>query len=233
MPHPNCRRPGRGTFSAAADLRARTRAGWALALLLVPLPLLAQATPGSVEVGVGGGRFLGGTLAKGSNRAFDTTVGVDQNPTGGFWLGAQLSPEWGVEFAYRRTATEVIEHQSGLFSHQRALAGLDVASIEVLAIRSFRYGNFLPYLGAGVGLTNLDLDAPDPSLRDSNRGALSLTGGACFYLARWLGIRIDVRERATYLGARSQGQDHGWLDTGRWFFNTELTGGVFASFGGK
>jgi len=58
-------------------------------------------------------------------------------------------------------------------------------------------------------------------------------GGARFYLARWLGIRIDVRERATYLGARSQGQDHGWLDTGRWFFDTELTGGVFASFGAK
>ena len=57
--------------------------------------------------------------------------------------------------------------------------------------------------------------------------------GACFYLARWRGIRIDVRERATYLGARSQGQDHGWLDTGRWFFGTELTGGEFASFGGK
>lgn len=201
--------------------------------MLLPASLFAQALPGSIEVGVGGGRFLGGTLAEGSNGAFDTTVGVDQNPTGGFWLGAQLSPKWGVEFAYRRTATEVIEHHGGLFSHQRALADLDVASIEVLAMRSFRYGNFLPYLGAGVGLTNLDLDAPDPSLRDSNRGALSLTGGARFYLARWLGIRIDVRERATYLGARSQGQDHGWLDTGRWFFDTELTGGVFASFGGR
>lgn len=221
------------TFPTAGDLSARARTGWALALLLLPLPLLAQAPPGSIEVGLGGGRFLGGTLAKGSNGAFEMTVGVDQNPTGGFWLGAQLSPEWGVEFAYRRTATEVIEHHSGLFSHQRALAGLDVASIEVLAIRSFRYGNFLPYLGAGFGLTNLDLDAPDPSLRDSNRGALSLTGGARFYLARWLGIRVDVRERATYLGARSQGQDHGWLDAGRWFFDTELIGGVFASFGGR
>jgi hypothetical protein len=42
-----------------------------------------------------------------------------------------------------------------------------------------------------------------------------------------------VHECATYLGARSQGQDHGWLDTGRWFFDTELTGGVLASFGAK
>lgn len=198
----------------------------------MPAAVLAQAAPGSIEVGVGAGRFVGGNLAKGSNELFDATVGVDQNPIGGFWLAGQISREWGVEFAYRRTPTEIIEKSSGLFGHQGALAGLDVVSIEALAVRSFRYGSFIPYLGAGVGLTNLDPDTHDPSQRDSNHGCLSLTGGARFYVARWVGIRIDVRERATYLGVRGQGEDRGMFDTGRWFLDSEFLGGVFFSFGG-
>ncbi len=183
-------------------------------------------------MGVGAGRFLGGTLAKGTTGAFDTTVGVDHDSIGGFWLAGQISPTWGVEFSYRRTATRIIEHHNGLFPEERALAGLDLGTIEILAVRSFRNGNFIPYLGAGAGLANLDIDTPDPSLRDSTRGCLSLTGGARFYVTRWFGIRIDVRARGTYLGVRGQGQDRGWTDTGRWFLDTEFMGGVFASFGG-
>lgn len=151
-----------------------------MALLLVPLPLLAQATPGSVEVGYGVGRFIGGTLAKGSNEAFDYKVDVDNDPTGGFWLAAQLTPEWGVELEYRRTTTHVIGYKGGVFASQQELAGLAVASFEALAVRSFRSGSFIPYVGAGVGLVNLDIDMPDRSYRDSNRGALALTAGARF-----------------------------------------------------
>jgi hypothetical protein len=158
-------------------------------------------------------------------------VGVDHDSIGGFWLAGQISPEWGAEFSYRRLTTRIIEHRGGLFPEERTLAGLDVGSIEALAVRSFRHGNFIPYLGVGAGLANLDIDTPDPSLRDSTRGCLSMTGGARFYVTRWFGIRIDVRERATYLGVRGQGQDRGWLDTGRWFLLTEFMGGVFASFG--
>jgi len=221
------RRRTRPALSAAIAL-----AGWSLVLLLVSTTVLAQGAPGSIEVGVGAGRFLGGTLAKGTTEAFDTTVGVDHEAVGGFWLAGQITPAWGVEFSYRRTATQIVEHRSGLFPEERTLAGLDFATIELLAVRSFRNGNFVPYLGAGAGLANLDIDTPDPALRDSTRGCLSLTGGARFYFARWVGIRIDVRERATYLGVRGQGEDHGLFDTGRWFFDSEFLGGVFFSFGG-
>ena len=205
---------------------------WPLALLLLPTNLRAQAPPGSIEVGYGVGRFFGGTLAKGSNAAFNRKVDVDDDPTSGFWLSAQLSPEWGVELAYRRTTTHVIEYNGGVFASQRELAGLAVASFEGLAVRSFRRGSFRPYVGAGIGLVNLDIDTPDRSFRDSNRGALAITAGACFYLARWGGIRFDLRGRATYLGVRGQGQDHRWADTGRWFADGELTGGVFVCLGG-
>jgi opacity protein-like surface antigen len=199
----------------------------------VPAPLFAQALSGSVEVGYGVGRFIGGTLAKGSNQMFDRKVDVDDDPTGGFWVSAQLSPEWGVELAYRRTTTHVIEYTGGVFASQRELAGLTMTSFEALVVRSFRRGSFLPYVGAGIGLVNLDIDTPDRSFRDANRGAPAVAVGARFYLARWTGIRFDLRGRATYLGQRRHGDDRGWADTGRWFADGELTGGVFVSLGGR
>ena len=219
-------------LSETVRLNARVRTGWALALPLLPALLFAQAPPGSVEVGVGAGRFIGGTLARGSNEVFDRKVDVDQDPIGGFWLSAQLTPAWGVELAYRRTPTQVLEYHGGVFGHEPRLAGLDVASLEVLAVRSFRRGNFLPYVGAGVGVTNLDIDTPDPGFRDTNRAAVAVTGGARFFFTPHLGIRIDLRGRSTYLGRRRFGEDHGWTDTGRWFADTEVTGGVFLSVGG-
>lgn len=205
---------------------------WPLALLLVPTNLRAQAALGSVQVGLETGRFIGGTLAKGSNQAFDRKVDVDEEPTLGFWLGTQLSPKWGMELAYRRTGTHIIEYKGGFAASQPTLAALAVASVEVLALRSFPRGSFVPYLGAGVGLANLDIDTLDRTKRDATRGTLSLTAGTSFYLARWVGVRFDLRGRATYLGVRGQGQDHGWADTGRWFADGELTGGVFVTLGG-
>jgi hypothetical protein len=38
---------------------------------------------------------------------------------------------------------------------------------------------------------------------------------ARFFATRWIGARIDLRGRATYLGARSLGEDRGMFDRGR------------------
>lgn len=210
---------------------ASVRVACALVVLMVPLVALGQAQPGSVEVGYDVGRFIGGTLARGSNQAFDHKVDVDDDPTDGFWLAAPFSSQWRVEVAYRRTTTHIIEYHGGVFASQPDLAGLAVASFEVLAVRSFPRGRFVPYVGAGGGLVNLDIDVADRSFRDSNRAALAVTAGTRFYLTRRIGIRFDLRGRAAYLGRRRLGEDHGWADTGRWFRDAELTGGVFVSFG--
>ena len=79
---------------------------------------------------------------------------------------------------------------------------------------------------------NVEADTEDPAVRDVNRLTLSMCLGARFYAARWIGARIDLRGRATYLGARGLGEDRGAFDRGRWFPNAELLGGVFLSFGG-
>jgi hypothetical protein len=201
--------------------------------VLLPTPALAQTPPGSIEVGGGAGRFFGGTLARGSTDLFAAKVDVDNDSVGGFWLAARVSQRWSVELAYRRATTRIVQYRGGLFAEQPALGGLDVASLELLAERSFPLGRFVPYLSGGAGLTNLDIDVPDEARRDSTRASLAAAGGARYYLLPWFGIRIDMRVRATYLGRRAEPFDRGWSDSGRWFKAFEGTGGVFFSFAPK
>ena len=190
----------------------------------------AQALPGSIEVGGGAGRFYGGSFAKGTNRAFSRKIEVDDDILKGFWLGAQLSPKWGVEVAVRRSTEDLVIPQTGVFPNEPSVGSIDVASIELAALRTFRIGNFVPYLGAGIGITNLDPNVPDRAVRDVNRFGFSGALGAKFYATRWIGARIDARIRATYLGRRRI-EDGGWSDTGRWFRDSEILGGVFLAFG--
>jgi hypothetical protein len=191
----------------------------------------AQGAPGSIEVGGGAGRFYGGSFASASTKITDQKADADDDILRGFWLAAQLSREWGVEVAARRTVTNLLQSGGGVFPTKPAIAALDVASIELLGVRTWRRGSFAPYVGLGFGVTNLDPDVDDPGVRDTNRAALSLAAGARFYAVRWAGFRIDLRARATYLGKRESG-DRGWNDSGRWFVNEEILGGIFFSFGG-
>jgi len=199
--------------------------------LVAAVSVSGQGLPGSVEVGVATGRLYGGTLAAGATRAFDEKTKVDDQILKGAWLATQLTPSWGLELAIRRSSTKLTSVASGIFSSRPALAAIDVATLEGLALRIYRRGSFHPYLGAGLGIANLDIDAADLSLRDSNRPSATVCGGARFYAARWVGFRFDVRGRGVYLGERWHNDD-GWRDHGRWLVNAETQLGVFLSFGG-
>ncbi len=212
-------------------LRAAAAGACVLSLALAsPAPLAAQ-TPGSIEVGGESGRYIGGTLARGSNSFFTGKAEVDEDLTRGFWLAAHVTPEWAVEVTYRRTATSAIGYAGGVWGQQPTLAGLDVTTLEAMAERCFRIGRFAPYFGAGVGFTNFDIDLPDKTRRNPTRGSLAANGGARFYLTPWLGLRIDMRARAAYLGQRSGGYDRGWHDAGRWYTSLEGIGGIFVALG--
>jgi hypothetical protein len=211
----------------------RLRSACLFAVLLLCAGIAhAQALPGSIEIGGGGGRFYGGSFAKGSNREFSHKVEIDDDILKGFWLGAQLTRKWGLEVAVRRSTEDLVIPQSGVFPNEPTAGTIDIATIELLALRSFPYGHFVPYVALGGGITNLDINVPDRNVRDVNRFGLSAAVGAKFYAARWVGFRVDARARATYLGKRSV-EDGGWTDGGRWFRNQEIFGGVFFSFGGS
>jgi hypothetical protein len=192
----------------------------------------AQALPGSIEIGGGGGRFYGGSFAKGTTRVFSQKVEIDDDIVKGFWLGAQLTRKWGIEVAVRRSTEDLVVPQSGVFPDEPTAGTIDIATIELLALRSFPYGHFVPYVALGGGITNLDINVPDRNVRDVNRFGMAAALGAKFYATRWLGFRVDARGRATYLGKRRV-EDGGWTDTNRWMRNTEIFGGVFLAFGTK
>ncbi|MEO8430815.1 MAG: outer membrane beta-barrel protein [Acidobacteriota bacterium] len=221
---------------APGDSRRSRAAAVCLGLLLSFLGagrLRAQARPGSIEIGGGIGRLHGGELARGSNVYFDQRVAVDDENLHGFWVGAQITREWGIEVEVRRTPTVLIEPQDGVFPTEATVAGLDLATIELVGHRSFQLGAFSPYLAFGAGVANLDINVPDRSVRDSNRLTLCAAIGGRYYAARWVGVRIDVRGRGTYLGARRLQEDRGTFDSGRWLGGAELAAGIFVDFGGQ
>lgn len=208
-------------------------AGFAAAGVLTGQIPTSLAAPGSIEVGVGGGRFFGGNFAKGATNLWDRKVGADQDVLQGLWVATQLTSNWGLEVAVRRTKTHVVDLGEGVAPNEPALASFIPTTVEILSLRSFDLGNFRPFVGFGLGFMNVEIDNGDPAVRDVNRFCISGTFGARYYATKWIGVRIDGRIRATYLGTRRFGEDQGWTDSGRWFRNAELLGGVFLSFGGR
>jgi hypothetical protein len=206
-------------------------AGLFVAALAVGQLSPSPAAPGSIEIGGGFGRFWGGSFAAGSTAYFDQKVVADDDVLKGVWAGTQLSRDWGVEIAIRRTTTHFLQPAGGVFPTQQILAGFDFATIEAAGLRTFRLGNFLPYAGVAAGVANLDPDAPDPAVHDSTRFCLSAVAGTKFYMMSWFGFRVDLRGRATYLGTPRSGGT-GFTGAGRWFTNADFFVGAFASFGG-
>jgi hypothetical protein len=206
------------------------------AVLLAPWTVIAQLPPspaavGSIEIGVGVGRFWGGSFAAGSTAYFDQKVKADDDILKGVWVGTQLSRNWGLEIAVRRTTTHFLEPGNGVFPTQQILGTFDFATVEAAGLRTFRLGNFLPYLGLSAGVANLDPNTGDPAVHDSTRGCIAAVAGARFHVVSWAGLRVDVRGRATYLGKPRTGGDS-FFGGGRWFTNADFLAGAFFSFGG-
>jgi hypothetical protein len=192
----------------------------------------SPAAPGSIEAGGGFGRFWGGSFAAGSTEAFDQKVLADDDVLKGLWVGAQVSRSWAVELDVRRTATHLLQPAGGVFPNEKILAGFDFATIEAVGLRTFRVGNFVPYAGLALGAANLDPDLPDPSVHDSTRACVAAVLGSKFYATPWIGVRFDIRGRATYLGKPRYGHT-GLFASGRWFTNADFLFGAFVSFGGR
>lgn len=217
-------------MTASRSMSLAAAAVFASALAAAQIPPSAAA-PGSIEIGAGAGRFWGGSFAPGSTAAFDQKVVADDDVLKGVWAGAQLSRDWAVEISVRRTATHLLEPASGVFPTQQILAGLDFATIEAAGLRTFRTGNFVPYAGLAAGIANLDPDTGDPAVHDSTRFCISAVAGTKFYVVSWFGLRVDLRGRATYLGAPRFGNSS-FTSANRWFLNADFLAGAFVSFGG-
>jgi opacity protein-like surface antigen len=207
------------------------RFGWASALLLLLAAQVSAQSEYGGEVGVGAGRQFGGLMARGTSRLFPDGVNIDDTRLKGFWIDAQLNHGWSAEFAVRRSSGTMTSPGQGLFPYRPVVAGIDVTSVEVAALRSINVRALSLYAGAGAGITNLDVDTSDPGDQDSTRPAISIAAGAKVHLMKHAGVGVDVRRQSTYLGRRAPGIDRGWRDRDRWLRSPEIEAGAFVSFG--
>ncbi|HEV8269248.1 MAG TPA: hypothetical protein VGR00_13475 [Thermoanaerobaculia bacterium] len=199
---------------------------------LVAGPCLAQQTAGKFEGGVAWGRAFRGTFARGSNDEFDREVQADTAILSGVRLAYNTSDRLSIELLAERYDTLFVETaEGGLFPSQPRAGSLQMRFIEVGPRWALARGRFVPYAGFGVGLAVLDPDVPEhPEVRDSTRFSTHLDFGVKAYAFPWLGLRIDVRPRFIYLGARRLGEDSGSFDSGRWFKNIDGDAGLFLAF---
>jgi len=199
---------------------------------LAGMPLLAQQAPGKFEGSVAWGRAFRGTFALGSTIYFDREVQSDTAILSGVRLAYNLDERLSVELMAERYDTLFVETaESGVFPSQPRAGSLQMRFVDVGPRWAIARGRFVPYAGLGVGLAVLDPDIPDhPEIRDSTRFSTYLDFGVKAYAFPWIGIRLDVRPRFVYLGARRLGEDHGAFDSGRWFKNIDGDAGLFLAF---
>jgi hypothetical protein len=203
----------------------------AVAIALFAEPAAAQQGKGKLEAGVAWGRSFGGSFAKGSNEYFDEKVQADTDILAGVRLGYLLSDRWAVEILAERVNTRFVASSDGVFSSREELGTLQMRFIEGGLRYALLRGRFVPVVGFGAGLAVLDPDIPArPDVRDSNRFTIHCDAGFKAYALPWLGVRLDVRARAAYLGTRRLGEDSGLLDTGRWFRHFDGDASLFFAF---
>ncbi len=74
-------------------------------------------------------------------------------------LGYRLGPHWRLEAEYAQRDNDletVYWPDAGTLLHQDADDGVRTSSLSLNVIRSFRFGAFAPYLGAGIGAAHVE-----------------------------------------------------------------------------
>jgi hypothetical protein len=200
-------------------------------VLAAALPARAQQQPARFEAGALWGRSFRGSFARGTSDYFEERVDSDTAISKGLRLAYNVSPRLSFELQAERVDTRFLSTGGGLFPIQTELGVLQMRFVELGARRTFLVGRVAPFIGGGLGLAVLDPDIPGRTdVRDSNRLALHVVAGVKAYLAPFVGLRLDVRPRFVYLGARRGDLDGGLFDSGRWFTQVDGDAGLFVAF---
>jgi outer membrane beta-barrel protein len=121
------------------------------ALALSALPAYAQVQPGTSEVHVYAGHLTGDDLT--DTAISGRTPELDDDITYGIRYGYNVTENWGLELSLGYTPTEVTNVGT-------ANIDVDVTTLDLDGVYHFTTGSrFVPYLLAGVGYANADLDA--------------------------------------------------------------------------
>lgn len=179
-------------------LMKQTIIGWATlgALAVGAGPAQAQVTSGSQEIHVYVGEAFGDDLT--DRRVSGRRPEIDDDVTYGVRYGYNFSDARGIELSLGRTNTSVTE-----------LAGRDVdfdlTTFDVDGI--YHVGSsekFVPYVLAGIGYVNGDLDRPIVGVApgvgavridDDNAFTFNAGVGAKWFVSNSVSLRLDLRYR--------------------------------------
>jgi outer membrane beta-barrel protein len=165
------------------------------ALAVSALPAYAQVQPRTSEVQVYVGDLIGDDLT--DTAISGQTPELDDDITYGIRYGYNITQNWGVELSLGLTPTEVTNLST-------ADIDVDVTTLDLDAVYHFSTGNrFVPYLLAGVGYANADLDRPitglaggqQVSIRDDSGFTLNAGLGAKYFATDRLSIWAEGRYR--------------------------------------
>ncbi len=179
-------------------LRNKTVIGLAAAGVLAghALPATAQIATGSQEVQIYVGEAFGDELT-------DRTVSgrspeLDDDVTFGVRYGYNFTEAWGIDLSLGRTNTAATK-----------LAGRDIdfdlTTFDVDGIYHFNSSEpFVPYVLAGIGYVNGDLDRPIAGtapgggavrINDDNAFTFNAGVGAKWFVSDQVSLRLDLRYR--------------------------------------
>lgn len=148
------------------------------------LPLQA----GSVEIAPHIGYRFGGELDDDENALFDVDVEIDESATVGATIGIPVWDELRIELLVSHQDTEFTEDDD-LFSSPADLLDVELTYYHVGVSWTFDLRSVRPYVGGGLGITNID---PEGS-SDDDEFSLNFGGGIKAMFAEHVGFRFDVR----------------------------------------
>jgi len=165
------------------------------ALALSALPAYAQVQPRTSEVHVYVGDLIGDDLT--DTAISGRTPELDDDLTYGIRYAYNVTQNWGLELSLGFTPTEVTNLATSNID-------VDVTTLDVDAVYQFTTGaRFVPYLLAGVGYAQADLDRPitglaggqPVSIGDDSGFTLNAGIGAKYFATDRLSIWAEGRYR--------------------------------------
>lgn len=165
------------------------------ALALSALPASAQVQPRTSEVHVYVGHLVGDDLT--DTAISGQTPELDDDLTYGIRYGYNVTQNWGIELSLGFTPTEVTNLATSNID-------VDVTTLDLDAVYQFSTGNrFVPYVLAGIGYANADLDRPitgfaggqQVSIGDDSGFTLNAGLGAKYFATDRLSIWAEGRYR--------------------------------------
>ncbi len=177
--------------------RTATGVGLALAgvLSLGAAPAIAEIEAGSHEAHVYAGQVFGDDLT--DTAISGQTPEIDDDVVYGLRYGYNISESWGIETSLSLNPNSVTGLTGGDID-------IDLSTIDINAMWHINpQSRFVPYLTAGVGYAQADLDRPiegtvdgqPVSIRDDSGFTLNAGAGAQYFVNDRFMIRLDARYR--------------------------------------